>query len=108
MESHSRNLYFQVERKTNGSVPVNCNKSHDLPIVLDSSSSIGQANYTATKKFLATLTEALGFTPTSRLCFVIYGTAAKIILPLNNTLSPSARAETIRGTEYLAQSTWLD
>lgn len=99
---------FEVERKANSSVPVKCSKKHDLAIVLDSSQSIGLANYTATKNFLVTLSDALSANPTSRLSFIIYGNAAKIIFPLNTNLSSSGRAAAIRGTEYLEQATWTN
>jgi len=101
-------MCFQVERKTNKSVPVKCSKTHDLAIVLDSSQSIHLGNYTTTKNFLATLSEALTASPTSRLSFIIYGNKAKIIFPLNNNLSTTARADAIRGTEYLEQATWTN
>ncbi len=44
---------YQVEQETNSSLNMKCSKNHDLVIVLGSSVSVGQGNYTATENFLA-------------------------------------------------------
>lgn len=87
---------------------VPCYSTNDLIIVLDSSGSVGSANYLIAKQFVAEL--AAGFTThnESHIAFAVYSNNVQDIFRLDNILSPAEIAARIMAAPYHASGTPTD
>lgn len=96
----------EVQRATQ---PVDCYSENDLIIVLDSSGSIGAANYTTALSFVDRLASAFTVHEPSRLSFIIFSDIAQLQISLTNSYTREFISRTILATQYLdsGTSTWL-
>jgi hypothetical protein len=78
-----------------------CNETNDIVIVLDSSGSIGTANYYILKEFVANLSSILGNSD-SRQGFVYYSTFSYILYNFENDLNSDEKQTVIMEHPYQA------
>jgi len=89
-------------------LPIPCPTTNDLVIVLDSSGSIGLANFQLLKEFSASLAQAFVSTPTSRLGFAVYSETVDVAIDLGESLTNDEIASRIMSATYQAGPTPTD
>jgi len=89
-------------------IAVPCYQTNDLAIVLDSSGSIGAANFEIAKYFVNELANAFTVNSPSRLAFITYSSEATTRIDLTNTLSRGAISSTILATPWEAGNTYTN
>lgn len=88
---------------------MDCYSENDLIIVLDSSGSIGAANYTTALSFVDRLAFAFTVYEPSRLSFIIFSDIAQLQISLTNSYTREFISRTILATRYMdsGTNTWL-
>jgi len=87
------------------SVIVPCYATNDLVVVLDSSGSVGAANYVTAKSFVVQLATAFTVNAPSRFSLIAYSSTAIVTIPLNNGMSPTQINTAINNHAYQAGGT---
>jgi uncharacterized protein with von Willebrand factor type A (vWA) domain len=77
-------------------------------IVMDSSGSIGEANYQIALQFVANLSTAFTASSRSRLGFHLFSSNTRKIIPITNSLSPDEIQTAILSSPYLRRGTRTD
>lgn len=86
-------------------IVVPCYQTNDLAIVLDSSGSIGAANFVIAKDFVDQLTGAFTRHSESRLSYITYSTGATVRIDIRNAFTPAQISTIILNTPFEAGST---
>ncbi|XP_037050167.1 collagen alpha-5(VI) chain-like [Bradysia coprophila] len=89
-------------------IAIPCYQINDLAIVLDSSGSIGSANFEKAKQFVERLANAFVQYDPSRLSFITYSDRATVRIDLTNNLTPAAISSSILATPWEAGNTATD
>jgi len=90
---------------TDPTEPEPCDKTNDMIVVLDSSGSIGEANYEHCKDFVAQLAGGFNHHPESREALTAYSTGVHPVLNLPHGLSREEVDKIIREDAYIGGST---
>jgi len=97
--------YICETTSTDPTVPEPCDNTNDMIVVLDSSGSIGQANYEYCKDFVAQLVRGFNHHPESREALTTYSTDVFPVLSLPHGLGRDEVDAIIRGDVYNGGST---